>query len=65
LVAGVEEQLRVGGLLDERAGGVHVAVTDEERVGLHRVHLYWLHTSVGCFCDPVLLLGSVERAVGL
>jgi hypothetical protein len=39
LVAGVEEQLRVGGLVDERAGGVDVALADEDRVGLHGVDL--------------------------
>ena len=39
LVAGVEKQLGILGLLDERAGGVDVAVVDEERVRVHRVHL--------------------------
>ena len=40
LVAGVEEQLRVLGLLDELAGGVDVALAGEDRGGVHPVHLH-------------------------
>src|ERR1017187_8878816 len=41
LVAGVQEQLCVLGLLDELAGGVNVAFADEDRVAIHPVHLHW------------------------
>ena len=40
LVAGVDEQFRVLGLLDELAGRVDVALSGEERVGVHPVHLH-------------------------
>jgi 4-carboxymuconolactone decarboxylase len=40
LVAGVEEQLGVLGLLDEVTGGVDVAFADEDWVGVHPVHLH-------------------------
>jgi hypothetical protein len=39
LVAGVEEQLRVLRLLHERPRGIAVALVDDDRVGLHPVHL--------------------------
>src|SRR5580700_8104264 len=41
LVAGVEEQLRVLGLLDELTGGVDIALAGEDRVGVHPVYLRW------------------------
>ena len=40
LVARVEEQLRVLGLVDQFAGGVDVALADEDRVGVHSMHLH-------------------------
>src|SRR3954447_13709540 len=40
LVAGIEKQLRVLGLLDERASGVDVTLIDEEWVGIHPMYLY-------------------------
>jgi hypothetical protein len=45
LVARVEEQLRVLGPVNELTGGVNIAFVDEERVGVHRVHLH--RNSVG------------------
>ena len=41
LVAGVEEKFSVVGLIDEREGGVEVALAGEDRVGVHPVHLRW------------------------
>jgi hypothetical protein len=40
LVAGVEEQLPVLRLVDELSGGVDIALPDEDRVGVHPVHLH-------------------------
>ncbi len=40
LVALVEKQLGALRRLDERSGGVQVALTREDRVGVHAVHLH-------------------------
>src|SRR5579864_327128 len=40
LVAGVEEQFGVLGLLDDLAGGVDVALAHEDRIGVHPVYLH-------------------------
>jgi len=39
-VAGVEEELAVLGLVDQRPGGLDVALVDEDRVGVHPVDLH-------------------------
>src|SRR5271170_731728 len=41
LIAGVQEQLRALGGLDQIAGRVEIALADEELVGVHAVNLDW------------------------